>query len=559
MIVGKKKAAPPPPPANKSEEPQPQKEDHEKLLLESIANRDYSGAATYIEFMRDELNLPYTKELALWHGYSLFHLGEYTQAIDVYERLLEEEPEDTSLNLYIASCQFYNQDYEKARASAEKGPSGDFRTRLLFHIAHQLQDEQQLFQAHSQLVGTMENQLCLAAIHYLRANYSDAIEIYRRILQQNPTFLALNVYIAMCEFKLDHFDESNESVDQYLAVNSDSAVGLNLKACDYLRLFDAEIAESQLLQIKKFSSASYNFVNGLIQHNVVVFHNGEDGFQVLPPLVNSLPEARFNLAVLYLRENNATEAYNLLQNYVPIDVSESILKATAMLAYGQLSMEATLIEEANATFAEVGDMVVVRDTVPGRECMATSKFILGEYEESLRYLSTIEQHVGETDEFNYNKAMALAALSRWAEAEQHFLLVKSPQYTSEIYYTSWLARCYIKNGKMESAWNLYLEATQTEDAKTLLQIISIEGFLSGDYYYAMRAYDLLYKFSGEPTNREGMIASAVAVFRGVLSKTETPDKLSDVLGCLSSEPEAAETYQIIQDYIDTYGEAENAY
>ena len=558
MIVGKRKATPPPAPANKAEQPQPQKEDHEKLLLESIANRDYSGAATYIEFMRDELNLPYTKELALWHGYSLFHFGDYTQAIEVYERLLEEEPEDTSLNLYIASCQFYNQDYLKARASAEKGPNGDFRTRLLFHIAHQLHDEQQLFQAHSQLVGTMENQLCLAAIHYLRANYPDAIEIYRRILQQNPSFLALHVYIAMCEFKLDHFDESNESVDQYLAVNSDSAVGLNLKACDYLRLFDSEIAESQLLQIKKFSSASYTFVNALIQHNVVVFHNGEDGFQVLPPLVHSLPEAKFNLAVLYLRENNAAEAYNLLQNYVPVDVSESILKATAMLAYGQMSGEASLIEEANATFAEVGDMVVVRDTVPGRQCMATSKFILGEYEECLRFLATIEQHLAEIDEYNYNKGMALAALSRWAEAEQYFLLVRNSHYKTEIYYTSWLARCYIKNGKMERAWNLYLEATQTEDAKTLLQIISIDGFGSGDYYYAMRAFDLLYKFSGDPTNREGMIASAVAVFRGVLTKTEIPERLGEALACLSSEPEAADVYQTIQNYLDTYG-GQNSY
>lgn len=559
MIVGKKKAAAPPPVREVQEPAKPEKDTSEQLLLESIENRDYSGAATYIEFLRDELNQPYTKDLALWHGYSLFHLGEYTEAISVYEKLLQQEPEDTVLHLYISSCHFYNRDFELARQEAEKGPSGDYRSRLLFHIAHQVGDEQQLLQSHSQLVGTMENQLSLAAIHYLRASYTDAIEIYQKILTLHPEFLALNVYIAMCLFKLDRFDESNETVDQYLAENSDSAVGLNLKACDYLRLFDSEIAESQLLQINKFSSASYSFIQALIQHNVVIFHDGEGGFQVLPQLVNSLPEAKFNLAILYLRDNNAPEAYNLLQNFQPVDVTENILRATALLAFGQLSVDAAMIEEANATFAEIGDMDVVRDTVPGRQCLATAKFIVGEYEACLRVLQTIEKEVGETDEFNYNKAMSLAAMSRWAEAERYFLLVKNQQYTKELYYTSWLCRCYMKNKKAESAWNLYLEAVQPEDAKTLLQIISTEGFLVGEYYYAMRAYDVLLKFTGDSSLRDGMVASAVAVFRGVLSRTEPPDRLAEVLSCLSTEPEAADTLQVIQDYIETSGEFDTAY
>ena len=95
-------------------------------------------------------------------------------------------------------------------------------------------------------------------------HYPDANEIYQRILKQNPKYLALHVYIAMYQFKLDQWQESNESVDQYLGVNSDSAVGLNLKACGYLRLYDPEIAESQLLQIRKFSSSSYTFIDSLI-------------------------------------------------------------------------------------------------------------------------------------------------------------------------------------------------------------------------------------------------------------------------------------------------------
>ena len=163
-----------------------QPETNEQFILQTIENRDYSAASTFIEFLRDELKVPYTRELALWNGYSLFHLGEYQKAIEVYRELLSEknnsEKDDIEsdlderlIHLYIASCEFYNQDYEAALQEAEKGPSCDFRTRLIFHISHQRNDEEMLLKAHSELVGTLENQMSLAAIHYLRTHYQDAI------------------------------------------------------------------------------------------------------------------------------------------------------------------------------------------------------------------------------------------------------------------------------------------------------------------------------------------------------------------------------------------------
>ncbi|OHT00759.1 TPR Domain containing protein [Tritrichomonas foetus] len=548
MIVGGVKRKSSTQQVNKAENADNQQETPEEYVLRCIDSRDYSGASTFIEFVRDELKQPYTKELALWHGYSLFHIGQYSDAIDVYEKLLKEEPDDTILYLYIASCHFYNQDYEEARSNALRGPQCDFKTRLIFHIAHQTNDEQELFQAHSQLVGTLENQLSLAAIHYMRSHYQDAIEIYQRLLLEHPDFLALNVYIAMCQFKLEQYQESNEAVDLYLSVNSDSAIALNLKSCDYLRMFDPEIAESQLLQIKKFSSAAYEFVDTLITHNLCVFHNGDDGFTILPKLVPILSEARFNLSVMYMRENDAQEAFNLLQDYIPIELNESILKATVNLAIGQLNSEAAPIEEANSTFQEVGQMDVIKDTIQGREALASTKFIVGEYDETIRVLQTIEQFVGDMDEYNYDKGMALAALSRWAEAERYFLMVSNEKYIREIYYNSWLCRCYIKNGKAEAAWNLYNEATSPEDSKTLLNIIAADCFQTGQYYYAMRAYDVLSKYEVDPTFREGLIASAVGVFRGILTKKETSDKLSEVMSILGGEPEASDVLQTIQTY-----------
>ena len=557
MIVGGSKKKPSSQQASRDEKSQNQQETPEEYVQRCIESRDYSGAATFIEFIRDEVKQPYTKELALWHGYSLFHLGQYSDAIDVYEQLLKEEPDDTILYLYIASCHFYNQDFDEARSNALRGPQCDFRTRLIFHIAHQKNDEQELFQAHSQLVGTLENQLSLAAIHYMRSHYQDAIDIYQRLLAEHPDFLALNVYIAMCQFKLEQYEESNQAVDIYLGVNSDSAVALNLKSCDYLRMFDPEIAESQLLQIRKFSSAAYEFVDTLINHNLCIFHNGDDGFKILPKLVPILNEARFNLAVLYMRENNAQEAYNLLQDYIPIELNESILKATVLLAIGQANSEAPPIEEANATFQEVGQMDVIKDTIQGREALASTRFIVGEYDETLKVLQTIEQFVGDLDEYNYDKGMALAALSRWAEAERYFLMVTNPSYTKEIYYVSWLCRCYIKNGEAEAAWNLYTEANSTEDSKTLLNIIASDCFQTGQYYYSMRAYDVLSKVEVDPHFRDGLIAAAVGVFRGILTKKESPDKLSEVISILGAEPDASDVLQTIQTYAMEAGDYGN--
>jgi intraflagellar transport protein 56 len=529
----------------------PQTETNEQFIRYSIENRDYSGASTYIEFLRDEMGQPYTKELALWNGYCLFHLGDYSAAMEVFVKLLEDDPDDDMLHLYIASCHFYNKDWEMAKAEAEKGPNCDLKSRLMMQITQQTADELQVFQWHSQLVGTLENQLSLASLHYIRANYTDAIDIYEKQLQQHPEFLALWVYIAMCQFKLDQFEESNESVDQYLAINSDSAMGLNLKACNYFHLFDAEVAESQLLQIRKFASATYTFTDSLIKHNVIVFHDGAEGLRELPPLVAVLPEARFNLAVLYMRENQPLEAYNLIQSMKPADVLESILKATVLCAVGQVNSEIALIEEANRIFGEVGQMDAVCDTVPGRQCLTASKFIVGDYDEVLKVLGTIEGIVGESDEFCYNKAMSLASLSRWAEAERYFTMVKNPSYIKEVYYTSWYCRCLIKNKKYDAAWNLYAEAVQTDDAKTLLSIIATDCFECGAYYYSMKAYEMLNSLDVDPVVKQGMIAAGIGVFRGFLSKKDSAERVSEVLVALSGEPEAAEVLEAIQLFIET--------
>lgn len=100
--------------------------------------------------------------------------------------------------------------------------------RLMFHISHKTSDENKLMTYHQQLTESTEDQLSLAAIHYLRSHFQEATDIYKRLLLENRDDLALNVYVAMCYFKLDYYDVSLEILAVYLQLHPDSAVGINL-------------------------------------------------------------------------------------------------------------------------------------------------------------------------------------------------------------------------------------------------------------------------------------------------------------------------------------------
>lgn len=56
-----------------------------------------------------------------------------------------------------------------------------------------------------------------------------ATDIYKRLLLENRDDLALNVYVAMCYYKLDYYDVSLEILAVYLQAFPDSAVAMNLK------------------------------------------------------------------------------------------------------------------------------------------------------------------------------------------------------------------------------------------------------------------------------------------------------------------------------------------
>lgn len=56
-------------------------------------------------------------------------------------------------------------------------------------------------------------------------------------------FLALKVYVALCYYKLNYYDVSQEVLAVYLQSIPDSTIALNLKACNIFRLYNGKAAE----------------------------------------------------------------------------------------------------------------------------------------------------------------------------------------------------------------------------------------------------------------------------------------------------------------------------
>ena len=138
---------------------------------------------------------------------------------------------------------------------------------------------------HQKLADTTLDQLSLASIHFLRNHFQEATDIYKRLLLENRDYTALNVYVALCYYKLDYYDVSLEILAAYLQAHPDSSVALNLKACNQFRLYDGKAAEAELAPLTKEALTVDKIESKLVRHNMVVFQNGERALQILPPLV----------------------------------------------------------------------------------------------------------------------------------------------------------------------------------------------------------------------------------------------------------------------------------
>ncbi|XP_078723146.1 intraflagellar transport protein 56 isoform X2 [Lampetra fluviatilis] len=432
----------------------------------------------------------------------------------------------------LSTLEITNVPWSEADVAALKAPKSRLQNRLLFHLSHKFSDEKRLMGYHQNLQDIVEDQLSLASIHYMRSHYQEAIDIYKRILLDNRDYLALNVYVALCYYKLDYYDVSQEVLAVYLQHFTDSATAINLKACNHFRLYNGKAAEMELKNLQEMASPSFEFAKELVKHNLVVFRAGDGALQVLPQLIDVIPEARLNLVIYYLRQDDVQEAYNLIKDLEPTTPQEYILKGVVNAALGQDQGSVEHVKIAQQYFQLVGGSASECDTIPGRQCMASCFFLLKQFEDVLIYLNSIKSYFYNDDGFNFNYAQTKAAIGNYKEAEEIFLLIQSEKLKNDFVYASWLARCYIMNRKARLAWELYLKMDTSGESFSLLQLIANDCYKMGQFFYAAKAFDVLERLDPNPEYWEGKRGACVGIFQMIIAGHEPKETLRDVIQLL---------------------------
>jgi intraflagellar transport protein 56 len=130
---------------------------------------------------------------------------------------------------------------------------------------------------------------------------------------------------------------------------------LNLKACNHFHMYNGKNAEDVLKPlVAAFKGGDVFKESDLLRHNLVVFRGGENAMQVLPPLVEVFPEAKLNLVIYYLKNDEVVDAYNLVKDLEPNVPREYILKGVACAMYGQQVDSKDHLKTAQQLFQLVG-------------------------------------------------------------------------------------------------------------------------------------------------------------------------------------------------------------
>ena len=180
-------------------------------LEEFIKNRDYNGALTLLEFNSSHNTINDNQDESvvnkmLWKAYCSFHNGSLTSAQDIYQDLLASNHDDLvpeKTVLHLACVYYYMQLYEEALEAAEGGPECPLKHRILLHASLKLGDEEKVAKWKALLSSDdIEDQLSKAAMLYVENHFQESNEVYKRCLIKQKDMIALNIYRAMCYFKL---------------------------------------------------------------------------------------------------------------------------------------------------------------------------------------------------------------------------------------------------------------------------------------------------------------------------------------------------------------------
>jgi intraflagellar transport protein 56 len=152
----------------------------------------------------------------------------------------------------------------------------------------------------------------------------------------------------------------------------------------------------------------------------------------------------------------------------------------------------------------------------------------------LVYLKSIRPYFLNDDDFNWNFGIASAAAGEYKDAEEGLLQVQSEKHKSEYCYLSWLCRTYIMNKKPHLAWEIYINMDTSNESLSLLNLIANDCYKMGQFYYSVKAFDVLERLDPDPEFWEGKRGAAIGVFQMVVAGQENKERLIEVIQLLKN-------------------------
>ena len=365
-------------------------------------------------------------ENALWTGYVLNRLGgivNYNRAKDIYLNILlsddfqaNDTPKDVSLFLSIVYINLHQyKDAEETALSVVDDESSELRTRILLTIAKKTNDESKISNYRLALSNTSkEDKMAVAAVAFgFHHKYQDVINTYKDILAGgNVDDLALYVYTAMALFKLGKYEEALDALDIFCQVNPDSIIAANIKACC---LFNLGSPEAALEVLNSHCDSRTMEENDLVRHNQVVFQEGERALQVLPKLVNHIPEARLNLAIYYLKQGELDAAVELIGDLQADSPHSHLVLGILNTELAKVNgSDSTVLAKAKHHFQSFGQSSTT-ETIATRQAMSEYYYLSKQFDDANLYFGSIEEYMNDNDEFHYNYGISLAASGKFKE------------------------------------------------------------------------------------------------------------------------------------------------
>ena len=188
------------------------------------------------------------------------------------------------------------------------------------------------------------------------------------------------------------------------------------------------------------AESELNFAKDLILHNSVVFRNGESALQVLPSLVDVVPEARRNLTVYYLKKQDVDAAFGVANGLSLKTPTDYLLKALVYVMLGFERRQQPNIERAAQYFKAVGESKEEENTIIGRLSMAAYYFTNREFHQALTYYNSIVQFNNDDDSFNFNYGQTNLFTENYETAADALSKVNDERYTNTSVYHLGLCR-----------------------------------------------------------------------------------------------------------------------